>query len=98
MLHVSAERKDFGRGWTRINADKKALLSAFIRVHSRPKAILNSVMRSKILLAAALLGSAFAADVPRKAPEIGVQLPGGKQALVSSYRGKVLCLAFILTT
>jgi hypothetical protein len=55
-------------------------------------------MRLKMLTAAALLGAAFAADVPRKAPEIGVQLPGGKQALVSSYRGKVLCLAFILTT
>jgi hypothetical protein len=55
-------------------------------------------MRSKILLVAGLLGAAFAADVPRKASEIGVQLPGGKQALVSSYRGKVLCLAFILTT
>jgi len=55
-------------------------------------------MRFKILCAAALLGAAFAADVPRKATEFGVQLPDGKQALVSSYRGKVLCLAFILTT
>jgi hypothetical protein len=55
-------------------------------------------MRMKILTAATLLGAAFAADVPRKAPEMGVQLPGGKQALVSSYKGKVLCLAFILTT
>jgi hypothetical protein len=55
-------------------------------------------MRSKILLAAGLLGAAFAADIPRKAPEFGVQLPGGKSVLVSSYSGKVLCLAFILTT
>ena len=55
-------------------------------------------MRSKILTTLALLGAAFAADLPRKAPELGVKLPDDKQALVSSYRGKVLCLAFILTT
>jgi hypothetical protein len=55
-------------------------------------------MRSKTLTAFALLATAFAADVPRKASEFTVQIPGGKPALVSSYRGKVLCLAFILTT
>jgi hypothetical protein len=55
-------------------------------------------MRSKTLIALALLGAAFAADVPRKAPEFAVQLLDGKQALVSSYRGKVLCVAFILST
>jgi peroxiredoxin len=55
-------------------------------------------MRLNILTAAALLGSAFAADIPRKAPEFSVRLPDGKQASVSSYRGKVLCMAFILTT
>ncbi len=55
-------------------------------------------MRSKILTTLALLGAAFAADVPRKAPEYAIKLPDGKQAQVSSYRGKVLCLAFILTT
>jgi Redoxin len=55
-------------------------------------------MRSKILIALVLLSAAFAADLPRKAPEFAVQLPDGTQALVSSYRGKVLCLAFILTT
>jgi hypothetical protein len=55
-------------------------------------------MRLKLSALALLAGSVFAADVPRKAPELGVKLPDGKQALVSSYRGKVLCLAFILTT
>lgn len=55
-------------------------------------------MRSKILAALMLLGAAFAADIPRQAPELAVQLPDGTKALVSSYRGKVLCLAFILTT
>jgi len=53
----------------------------------------------KILVAlAVLLLPAFAAEVPRKSPEFAVELPDGKQVLVSSYRGKVLCLAFILTT
>ncbi len=55
-------------------------------------------MRSKILPALALFGAAFAADVPRQAPEFAVQLTDGKQVLVSSYKGKVLCLAFILTS
>jgi len=56
-------------------------------------------MRTTIPLTLALLaGSAFAADIPRQAPEFAVQMPDGKQVLVSSYAGKVLCLAFILTT
>lgn len=57
------------------------------------------MMRSKSLVVLAVLGgSVFAAEVPRKSPEFGIQLPDGRQALVSSYRGKVLCLALILTT
>lgn len=48
-----------------------------------------------MLLAAA---AAFAADIPRKAPEFVIQTVDGKQLLVSQYRGKVLCLVFILTT
>lgn len=56
-------------------------------------------MLSKTIFPLALLaGFAFAADVPRKSPEFAVQLPDGTQVEVSSYRGKVLCLAFILTT
>ena len=55
-------------------------------------------MHVKILTAFALITAVFAADVPRKAPEFAIKLPDGKPALVSSYRGKVLCLAFILTT
>jgi len=55
-------------------------------------------MRLKILVLALLAGSAFAAQIPRKSPEFAIQLPDGKQLLVSGYRGKVLCLAFILTT
>jgi hypothetical protein len=56
------------------------------------------IMPTKMLTALALLGAVFAADIPRTAPEFAVHLPDGNQALVSSYKGKVLCLAFILTT
>ena len=45
-----------------------------------------------------LAGSVFAAQVPRKSPEFVVQPPDGKPVLLSSYRGKVVCLMFILTT
>ncbi len=36
--------------------------------------------------------------MPRKAPELTVVEPSGKQTLLSSYRGKVVLLAFIFTT
>ena len=39
-----------------------------------------------------------AAEIPRKSPEFAIPLPDGKEALVSQYRGKVLCLVMILTT
>jgi len=56
------------------------------------------MMRFKAIAIAALFaGSIFAADVPRKSPEFGFQLPDGKQATLSSYHGKVVVLAFILT-
>ena len=58
-------------------------------------------MRSKTVLALALAllaGLASAADLPRKAPELSVKLSDGGQVLESSYKGKVLCVAFILTT
>jgi peroxiredoxin len=42
--------------------------------------------------------SLFAATVPRKAPEVVVQLPQGGQKLLSDYRGKVVCLEFLFTT
>lgn len=47
-----------------------------------------------LLLLSPILG---AATVPRPAPEFAVQLNGGKQISLSSYRGKVVVLAFILT-
>jgi len=39
-----------------------------------------------------------AADVPRKAPDLAIHMNSGKDVPVSSYRGKVVCVAFILTT
>ena len=56
-------------------------------------------MRTTIIATlASLLGTAFAAEIPRKSPDFTVQLADGKQTKVSDYRGKVLCLVFILTT
>lgn len=42
--------------------------------------------------------SAWAAEIPRKASELDIRLPGGKQLLLSQYKGKVVALAFISTT
>lgn len=50
------------------------------------------------LILIALCAAAVAADVPRKSPEFAAQLPGGGQMLLSSYRGKVVCIEFLSTT
>ncbi|HYL76679.1 MAG TPA: hypothetical protein VEU96_20865 [Bryobacteraceae bacterium] len=56
-------------------------------------------MRIQTLVLLALLAAcSFAAQVPRKSPEFGIQTPDGKQVLLSTYRGKVVCFLFILTT
>ncbi|MDX2269122.1 MAG: TlpA disulfide reductase family protein [Bryobacter sp.] len=50
---------------------------------------------------AALLGAASlakGATVPRPAPEYGFEVTGGKQVLLSQYRGKVVMVCFFLTT
>jgi hypothetical protein len=44
-----------------------------------------------------LASTVAAADVPRRAPEFAIALPGGKQALLSEHRGKVVGMLFILT-
>lgn len=55
---------------------------------------------SKLLFALPLLAFTGLAQppMPRKAPEIKIVQPDGKQTLLSSYRGKVVALAFIFTT
>src|SRR5580700_8572803 len=55
---------------------------------------------SRLFLAASLISFSVLAQppMPRKAPELTVVEPSGKQTLLSSYRGKVVLLAFIFTT
>lgn len=56
-------------------------------------------MRTSILVTLALLaGQLWAAEIPRPATDLAIPLPDGKQVKISDYRGKVLCLVFILTT
>src|SRR5688572_11989431 len=55
-------------------------------------------MRKAILTLALAFAPVFAAEVPRKAPELVVQLPDGNQKLLSDYRGKVVCVEFLFTT
>jgi peroxiredoxin len=59
-------------------------------------------MRS-VRTVAAFLGLSICAlfaeqTVPRPSPEFVINYPGGKQALLSQYKGKVVLLAFIFTT
>ncbi|MDQ6678479.1 MAG: TlpA family protein disulfide reductase [Acidobacteriota bacterium] len=54
---------------------------------------------TKSLLALILLaGSAAGATIPRPAPELAIHMTDGNQTLLSSYRGKVVLLAFVFTT
>lgn len=55
-------------------------------------------MRTVIFTLALTAACLFAADVPRKAPELVIQLPQGGQKLLSDYRGKVVCIEFLYTT
>jgi thiol-disulfide isomerase/thioredoxin len=49
-------------------------------------------------LALSLAFNVSATDLPRKAVDIPVMLPDGKQAKPSDYKGKVVALMFFLTT
>ena len=44
------------------------------------------------------LASLWAAEIPRKAPELAVQMADGQQLLLSQFRGKVVMIAFVHTT
>jgi hypothetical protein len=57
-----------------------------------------TMLRRAILLLTLASTLALAADLPRKAPEFVIDMGPNQQLLVSQYRGKVLCLVFILTT
>src|SRR3984957_10392030 len=54
----------------------------------------------RLFLAFSLISLSVLAQspTPRKAPELTIIEPSGKQTLLSSYRGKVVALAFVLTT
>jgi hypothetical protein len=49
-------------------------------------------------LLALAAGASWAAEIPRPAPDFLVALPDGGLKKLADYRGKVLCLTFILTT
>lgn len=51
-----------------------------------------------IALAVGLTLLAGAAEIPRNAADIDITLPDGKMVNIGDYRGKVVCLTFILTT
>jgi hypothetical protein len=53
---------------------------------------------SCLLLASTLLLDSSAAQLPRKSPELQIQIPNGKPIELSQYKGKTVALAFILTT
>ena len=53
--------------------------------------------RRSLLVVACLTGSAFAATIPRRAPEFVVRSVGG-EVLLSQFRGKVILLAFLFST
>jgi thiol-disulfide isomerase/thioredoxin len=49
-------------------------------------------------LVSALLPAARPAELPRKAPDYAINLPGGKTLPLSQYKGHAVVMAFILTT
>lgn len=51
-----------------------------------------------LFLGLSAVGALFAQAVPRPSPEFVINYPGGKQQLLSKYRGKVVLLEFIFTT
>jgi hypothetical protein len=55
-------------------------------------------MYRALLVTTLMAASLFGIDIPRKSPEFVIDMGQNKQVLVSQYRGKVLCLVFILTT
>jgi peroxiredoxin len=52
----------------------------------------------RLLALTVLAACAFASEARRPAPEFVIQSPGGRQQLLSSYKGKTIVLAFMYTT
>jgi peroxiredoxin len=55
-------------------------------------------MRSLLIGSLLTAVSAIGAEVPRQSPEFAIQMPNGQQELLSSHKGKVVVLEFLLTT
>lgn len=55
-------------------------------------------MIKAILVAACCALVSAAAELPRKPADIDITLTDGQKVSLEQYRGKVVCLAFILTT
>ena len=58
-------------------------------------------MRKALAAVSLLLASSLflsGSQIPRTAPELQIQVPGGKPIALSQYKGKPVLLAFILTT
>jgi len=75
--------------------------AAWVISHTRVMtlgSLYSNFMCRAILILALAVTSGLAIDIPRKAPEFVINTGPNQQLLVSQYRGKVLCLVFILTT
>jgi peroxiredoxin len=55
-------------------------------------------MIRKLILPLGLAALALAAGLPRQAPDLAIQMNGGKTIRLSDYKGKVVAVGFILTT
>jgi hypothetical protein len=55
-------------------------------------------MKIGSLAVIAVSAALMAANLPREAPDLTIHMPGGGQASLSQYRGKVVAMCFILTT
>ncbi|MDP8979572.1 MAG: hypothetical protein M3O35_03155 [Acidobacteriota bacterium] len=51
-----------------------------------------------LALLAAFAAISFAQQIPRRSAEFAIKMTDGKEILLSSLRGKVVCLTFIVTT
>ena len=60
--------------------------------------LLRTPSLAALILLLLCLPPARAADLPRKAPELVINMNGGNPTLLSHYKGKVVAVCFILTT
>lgn len=51
-----------------------------------------------VMVTSLMSGSLLGSTLPRKAGEFGFELPNGRQALLSQYKGKAILLSFFSTT